>query len=180
MRGLAGNDILIGGDGDDFLLGGFEEFRPSDEIFENTDIDVLFGGGGNDILRGGLFNDQLYGGLGVDILRGGLGDDSLHGGAGIDMIFGEAGADVFLAPGDDELLDLEESQEFFRQVIPPAEYVGLSESEALEQAERDRRPLRVVERDGVTIEVDSSSFQIGIFDYRVVDGFVTEVFPGTA
>ena len=65
-------------------------------------------------------------------------------------------------------------------MIPPAEYVGLSESEALEQAERDRRPLRVVERDGVTIEVDSSSFQIGIFDYRVVDGFVTEVFPGTA
>lgn len=60
--GVAGDDILDGGDGDDILYG------------EGGD-DTLIGGRGNDLLDGGDGNDTITGGDGSDTVLGGDGDD---------------------------------------------------------------------------------------------------------
>lgn len=62
LDGGMGADILIGWDGDDFLFG-------------RQDSDVLLGGLGNDVLNGGEGNDFLAGEQGNDTLDGGLGID---------------------------------------------------------------------------------------------------------
>jgi hypothetical protein len=69
MRGGAGNDLLLGGNGSDKLIGG----------------------PGNDRLGGRGGDDQLYGGPGSDVLNGGAGDDALHGGPGQDLLRGGSG-----------------------------------------------------------------------------------------
>ncbi|MEO1993840.1 MAG: hypothetical protein ABGZ17_01025, partial [Planctomycetaceae bacterium] len=66
-----GNDIMIGGGGDDILLASYGN-------------DILFGGGGDDLLRGEAGDDVLDGGLGDDNLTGDDGDDVLDGGPGDD------------------------------------------------------------------------------------------------
>ena len=53
MRGLGGNDRLLGGEGDDMLEGG-------------AGNDALMGEEGNDTLDGGADDDVLYGGSGED------------------------------------------------------------------------------------------------------------------
>ena len=53
LSGLAGNDTLVGWDGEDHLNGG-----------EGNDI--LYGEGDNDYLNGGAGNDTMYGGTGND------------------------------------------------------------------------------------------------------------------
>lgn len=65
-HGGGGNDILVGGKGNDLLTGG----------------------SGNDLLIGGLGNDRLEGGDGEDLLLGGAGSDQLEGGAGEDLLIG--------------------------------------------------------------------------------------------
>lgn len=90
-----GDNTLVGGPGNDHLLGG-------------NGNDTLQGGGGNDVLTGENGNDTLIGGPGVDIMSGGRGDDvmvwnpgdgndTLDGGAGFDtMLFnGAGGAETF-------------------------------------------------------------------------------------
>ncbi|MBK7353668.1 MAG: hypothetical protein IPJ05_09010 [Nitrosomonas sp.] len=67
IRGLDGNDTLLGGAG----------------------RDTIYGFGGNDLLDGGSGNDKLYGGLGGDLIRpdtGLVGNDLIDGGEGIDTI----------------------------------------------------------------------------------------------
>jgi len=59
---------LVGGDGDDILIGGKGK-------------DLLLGGPGNDELTGGRGNDILVGGAGADNLDGGDNNDLLIGGA---------------------------------------------------------------------------------------------------
>ncbi len=71
LHGLAGNDALTGGVGDDVLDGGDGD-------------DTLYGGAGDDHLDGGDGVDELYGGAGNDDLMGGAGADRLYGGAGVD------------------------------------------------------------------------------------------------
>lgn len=71
LHGLAGDDLLTGGNGND----------------------MLFGGDGNDTLRGGLGNDNLNGNAGNDNLNGGAGDDVLFGEAGNDFFVGIGGTD---------------------------------------------------------------------------------------
>ena len=75
------NALLVGGDGDDNIVG-----------FSNEN-DTLRGGAGNDTLSGEGGNDTLYGDAGNDILYGGNGDDALYGGEGDDTLYGHFGAD---------------------------------------------------------------------------------------
>ncbi|QDT78225.1 Bifunctional hemolysin/adenylate cyclase precursor [Gimesia maris] len=75
LRGGDGHDSLIGGSGNDTLLG------------ENGH-DYLSGGNGDNILVGGDGNDWLRGGRGRDILIGGQGRDDIKGGSGDDILIG--------------------------------------------------------------------------------------------
>jgi serralysin len=67
MSGGAGNDSLLGGNGDDVLNG-------------DDGQDYLAGGAGDDELNGGAGVDKIVGGTGADIINGGAGNDNLWGG----------------------------------------------------------------------------------------------------
>ncbi|HEY1379779.1 MAG TPA: calcium-binding protein, partial [Gemmataceae bacterium] len=67
LAGGAGNDLVVGGSGNDTLSGG-------------AGNDLVYGAGGNDVLDGGDGADRLYGNAGNDTLRGAAGDDVLVGG----------------------------------------------------------------------------------------------------
>ena len=58
------NDMLFGGEGDDFLAGGVDD----DQLFGEDGTDYLVGQSGDDYLDGGDdgFQDTLYGGSGAD------------------------------------------------------------------------------------------------------------------
>lgn len=86
-NGNQGNDTIFGGEGDDFLRGG-------------RDNDLLDGGPGNDILNGNLGDDTIRGGTGDDLIRGGQGNDVLYGDEGRDILIGDMGSD-FLYGGAD-------------------------------------------------------------------------------
>mgnify|MGYP003632344203 CR=1 FL=1 len=77
--GLAGDDVIHGGNQDDCLVGG-------------DGIDILFGENGMDI--GGNGGDALDGGNGEDLLYGDGGDDVLIGGNAKDVLSGGDGEDV--------------------------------------------------------------------------------------
>ena len=99
-----GNDVIITGNGEDFLYGG----NGNDTLSGNGGHDVLSGDNGNDTLYGGAGNDVLYGGNGNDYLDGGAGRDNLFGGNGNDRMSGGAGADSFWfarGGGNDTILD---------------------------------------------------------------------------
>ncbi|QHQ33766.1 calcium-binding protein [Algicella marina] len=96
----AGDDIVWGGDGDDFLDLG----SGNDTGVGGAGQDELRGAAGNDIISGGLGDDELVGGGGADTLQGGAGDDILrdfggddllNGGTGDDSLAGGAGTDTF-------------------------------------------------------------------------------------
>ena len=81
ITGTSGDDVLVGGPGDDVICG-------------RAGQDRIFGGGGTDVLRGGPDDDELAGGPGADLLRGGGGADELAGGSGADELHGGYGADI--------------------------------------------------------------------------------------
>lgn len=83
IYGDAGNDLLAGSTGDDYIDGG-------------DDDDVIFGINGNDVLFGGSGNDEINGGDDIDDISGEAGDDTLYGGYEGDLISGGG--------GDDELI----------------------------------------------------------------------------
>ena len=109
--GGAGNDRLIGSDtpsplgdhlegglGDDTLIG----LSGDDDLFGNEGNDILQGGNGNDILTGGDGDDTLDLGTGLDEVDGGGGVNQLNftGGAG-EMSISALGANVVVfAAGD--------------------------------------------------------------------------------
>ncbi|MGH1353398.1 MAG: calcium-binding protein [Methyloligellaceae bacterium] len=91
LNGDALGDWLVGGGGNDFLIG-----DRSDDV---GGPDFLFGGKGHDIIDGDAGDDFLYGGSGTDILTGDMGRDYLTGGSGADAFSfdlkkGEAMGDV--------------------------------------------------------------------------------------
>lgn len=87
-----GNDIFVGGSGNDTLLG-------------YGGWDWLSGGAGNDNINGGYDNDVLLGGDGADTLYGDHGNDYLAGGAGNDTLYGDAGSDVLVGGAGGDLLN---------------------------------------------------------------------------
>jgi hypothetical protein len=118
ISGGDGNDILIGGTGDDHLDGGAGNDKlyggagadlmggqtGDDELYGLAGNDVMYGNDGNDYLSGGAGIDSIWGGYGNDDLRGDSGGDSLYGDAGADKLRGGTGADrLFGGSGVDEL-----------------------------------------------------------------------------
>ena len=73
---------VVGGNGDDFLMG-------------SSRLDDFLGGAGNDTLIGGFGADVLTAGAGNDSLYGGEHNDFLTGDAGVDFMSGGAGRDIF-------------------------------------------------------------------------------------
>ena len=101
----AGNDLLLGGDGNDFLAAGAGD----DALFGGNGNDRLEADGGNDTAFGGAGDDQLFAGKGDDFVSGGTGNDSLAGedgkdtligGDGVDIMQGGQGADQFVYEGN--------------------------------------------------------------------------------
>jgi Ca2+-binding RTX toxin-like protein len=107
----AGNDVITGRSGDDFVLAGAGNDQAKlgagdDIMFGGLGNDVADGGAGSDLIAGGAGNDRLSGGAGSDVLAGNAGDDRLEGGAGNDALIdglgsdrlsGDAGNDWFFA-----------------------------------------------------------------------------------
>jgi Ca2+-binding RTX toxin-like protein len=74
ITGTSGDDVLVGGPGDDVICGGGGD----DVLRGGAGEDRLVGGGGDDYLQGGRHDDRLRAGTGDDDLRGGRGNDRLH------------------------------------------------------------------------------------------------------
>lgn len=107
--GEAGNDVLEGRNGDDFLNGG----RGGDRLEGGNGQDSLIGGYGEDALNGNAGNDILDGGYGADTLEdlqgdntlyGNQGNDSLLSGRGDDLLYGEGGSDRLISRGGNDVL----------------------------------------------------------------------------
>jgi Ca2+-binding RTX toxin-like protein len=130
-----GNDILEGGDGDEWLADGddppgteFPLIRSggNDNFKGGSGDDSLFGLAGDDQLFGEEDNDSLFGGEGNDTLNGGNGNDVLRGvepffsKGNKDVLTGGAGADKFqlgddiLVYYDDGIFNTEGSEDFAR------------------------------------------------------------------
>jgi inhibitor of cysteine peptidase len=91
---------LIGGDGDDILVGS----AAADHLDGGSGHDMLAGGDGNDLLEGGTGGDLLEGGGGDDRLFGQAGSDTLVGGDGDDILVGGRGGDLLEAGAGDDIL----------------------------------------------------------------------------
>ena len=105
------NDTLHGGDGDDML--GRTTAKAAEDLNGDTDtddpgeaaVDAITDDAGNDTMYGGAGNDKLYGGAGNDTLDGGPGDDDLQGDAAADT---NTGIDTFVfgpGGGSDVIID---------------------------------------------------------------------------
>jgi Ca2+-binding RTX toxin-like protein len=115
--GLVQQIRIVGGRGDDALLGGTignvgwlstkPDFIPSM---------TLEGGFGNDVLEGCTGNDLLDGGEGDDSLQGEAGDDTLLGGDGNDSLIGSTGSDLLRGGAGDDQLD---GNGDYRPPLPP-------------------------------------------------------------
>ena len=84
INGEGGNDVIVGGRGNDTLNGG-------------DGNDVILGRAGNDTINGGAGNDSLDGDGGDDTIDGGDGRDRINGGRGTDVLRGGAGNDTINA-----------------------------------------------------------------------------------
>lgn len=92
MAGLyAGNDVIDGTAGDDFLEA-------------SSGNDKVFGEGGDDYIDGGAGNDQLFGGEGNDHIIGGTGNDRIVDESGNNTVIDtEGNARVTTGAGSDEI-----------------------------------------------------------------------------
>jgi Ca2+-binding RTX toxin-like protein len=95
INGNAGNDTIDGGDGNDTINAGDGD----DSVLGGAGNDAISGGSGNDTLSAGDGNDTVDAGAGNDAATGGIGNDVLSGGAGNDLIDGGDGNDTLT--GDD-------------------------------------------------------------------------------
>ena len=95
LQGLTGNDLMYGGADDDSLLGD----DGVDQLYGGSGRDTLYAGAGNDRVDGGSGNDSLFGEDGNDNLLGGDGNDTMDGGTGADTIHGGSGDDTIFDSG---------------------------------------------------------------------------------
>ena len=83
FKGTNFDDTIVGAIGSDLYLRGL---AGNDLISGNAGGDWIYGGDGNDTIDGGADNDYLYGETGNDILEPGLGRDYADGGTDIDIL----------------------------------------------------------------------------------------------
>jgi len=106
----AGEDIVYGGQGNDNIDSGFDADyvygqNGNDQILSGRGDDKVFGGNGVDFINLEAGNDRAYGQGGDDTILGGNGADFIDGGADDDYLVGHADSDeIFGGPGDDRLL----------------------------------------------------------------------------
>lgn len=103
VYGGAGNDLIVGTNGADFLCGGLgnDTMRGSggdDLMLGGLGDDKMYGGNGKDLMLGETGADRMFGDQGNDILDGGDQDDYLNGGGESDVLMGRDGRD-FLETG---------------------------------------------------------------------------------
>lgn len=91
---------IIGGSGDDTILG---DFGPN-HLAGGPGDDSIDGSFGNDTVDGDGGSDSLLGGQGDDLVRGGDDDDSLSGGEGNDTVEGDGGNDSLMGGQGDDLV----------------------------------------------------------------------------
>jgi VCBS repeat-containing protein len=73
-----GNNLLVGTGGDDTVVATLDGKIGNDILVGGDGNDTLDGGAGDDLLLGGNGNDRLIGGAGNDILSGGAGADTFR------------------------------------------------------------------------------------------------------
>lgn len=100
-----GNDLMVGGDGNDFLATGAGNDASfggngDDRLEADGGNDTVFGGAGNDLLFASTGDDFVSGGTGVDLLEAEEGNDILIGGDGRDVMKGAQGLDQFVYEGN--------------------------------------------------------------------------------
>ena len=116
--GTAGDDLLIGTPGDDFLFAGAGDdivigLPGNDRIFGEAGSDFLIGGTGNDVVDGGTGDDLIFGDDsrtaprdgGADVIRGGDGLDVVFAGGKNDTVFGDNGDDVINGESGKDILN---------------------------------------------------------------------------
>jgi Animal haem peroxidase/RTX calcium-binding nonapeptide repeat (4 copies) len=93
LRFTGGDHVVLGGtNGNDIIVGGIGD-------------DTLFGDLGNDRLEGGFGNDIINGDDGNDIITDSGGDDNIKAGSGNDVIFGGGGNNkIDCGTGDDKVV----------------------------------------------------------------------------
>ncbi len=101
LQGLSGNDTLEGLTGNDLIYGGADD----DSLLGADGLDQLYGGSGRDTLYAGAGNDRVDGGSGDDLLYGDNGDDTLSGGIGSDVIDGGDGNDSMIGGDGNDTID---------------------------------------------------------------------------
>ncbi len=110
LLGLAGDDILKGGDGADFLFGG----AGNDTLIGHAGSDILKGGAGNDLFiiegRESGFK-RFIGGAGFDTILGGAGNDiirvkNFQGTNSVEKINGGLGVNRIVGSQLDDIIDL--------------------------------------------------------------------------
>ena len=82
LRGLDGDDSLLGAAGADQLSGG----DGADDLRSEGGDDVIFGGAGNDLIFGGLGRDSVFAGAGDDTIYVEDQDAIIDGGEGFDRL----------------------------------------------------------------------------------------------
>lgn len=115
--GELGNDLILGGDGDDVLRGDRNARNSGGTAGGN---DIILGGNGDDRIGGKAGNDRLFGEAGNDAIWGDDGDDLLWGGLGNDVLTGDdfsggQGSDTFVlaaGEGTDTIVDFEVGTDF--------------------------------------------------------------------
>ncbi len=90
LKGMDGNDTLLGASDGDLLVGG-------------NGNDVISGGGGHDLLSGDAGNDSLVGDAGDDWLYGGSGQDSLSDSSGQNRVDQDSVIDALMANYSDSV-----------------------------------------------------------------------------
>lgn len=92
--------FIIGGDGDDVLIG----TAGNDFVYGGGGNDAILLFGGDDIGNGGAGNDMVAGHEGRDLLIGGLGVDQLIGGKDKDVLSGDGSGDDLYGGDADDIL----------------------------------------------------------------------------
>lgn len=118
IGGGTSNVFIDGGSGDDIIIGGAAD----DALAGSDGNDYVDGGYGDDVVRGHRGNDVLIGGEGNDYLEGGLDDDKIFGGAGNDIVMEGAGNDEIDAGDGYDLVKYNGSYKDFKITRDGANY----------------------------------------------------------